>query len=93
MKNKLSDLNDYLFMQIERLDDETLEGDKLKQEIERVDKIVSVANAVINNGNLILKACIAAENNMIGNKAMQLLTGEDNGETSVQREKSLIRKE
>jgi len=92
MRNKLSDLNDYLFMQIERLDDETLEGDKLKQEIERVDKIVNVANAVIDNGNLMLKACIAAETHMIDNKSMLLLTGEETETKQIQQEPPRIRK-
>lgn len=56
MKNKLSDLNDHLFMQIERLNDETIAGDNLKEEILRAQAITSVANAIVQNGNLAFKA-------------------------------------
>lgn len=56
MKNKLIDLNDHLFAQMERLSDETLDGDKLKQEIERAKSITGVANAIVANGKLALDA-------------------------------------
>lgn len=59
MKNKLSDLNDHLFAQLERLGDESLGGDKLKTEIERSKAITSCAREVINNANVVLKAEIA----------------------------------
>jgi hypothetical protein len=93
MKNGLADLNDYLFMQIERLDDENLTGDELKLELERVDKIVSVANAVISNGQLILKACSAAENmTNYDSKSMKLLTGENDNATVDKSRNKLCKK-
>lgn len=56
MKNKLTDLNDHLFAQLERLSDEDLSGEKLEQEIQRTKSIAQVANGIITNGRLLLDA-------------------------------------
>lgn len=56
MKNKLSDLNDYLFCQLERLNDESLKGDDLKQEIDRGHAISEVATNIVKNAAIVLKA-------------------------------------
>lgn len=56
MKNKLSDLNNHLFAELERLSDEDLKEEKLLDEIERAKAITSVASQIINNANLALKA-------------------------------------
>ena len=56
MKNKLSDLNDHLFAQIERLGDEELTDEQIEKEAKRADAIVSVADQIIKNADLQLKA-------------------------------------
>ena len=56
MKNKLIDLNNHMFMQLERLNDEELSGDNLKQEIERSKAMANVARQVIDNASLALDA-------------------------------------
>ena len=58
MKNKMSDLNDHLFAQIERLGDEELKGESLRREIERSKAVASVAKEIINNGQLVLDATV-----------------------------------
>ena len=54
MKNKLSDLNDHLFAQMERLGEEGLEGEKLIKEVERTKAMTIVAKDIIENSRLVL---------------------------------------
>ena len=56
MQNKLSDLNNHLFAQLERLGDEDLNSDQLTEEIGRAKAVTDIASQVIANANLSLKA-------------------------------------
>lgn len=56
MKNTLSDLNNHLFAELERLSDEELSGDKLNEEIRRAEAVCEVSTQIVANGTLVLKA-------------------------------------
>lgn len=56
MKNKMTDLNNHLFEQLERLNDDELTEQQLDQEIKRAKAMSNIAMNIINNGNLVLKA-------------------------------------
>lgn len=63
MKNKLSDLNDHLFMVLERLNSEDLGDEGLEKELKRAKGVVSVAQAVVANASVQLAAYRIAMDN------------------------------
>ena len=56
MSTNLSDLNNHLFAQLDRLNNEGLEGEKLKEEIDRSQAITAVSVQIISNANLVFNA-------------------------------------
>ena len=61
--NALSDLNNILFQEVQRLSDgENLDAEKLKMEIERAKVIGDVSKTIIENARLQLEAVRFSEN-------------------------------
>lgn len=56
MKNKLTDLNNHLFSQLERLNDEDMSEEELNSEIKKAKAISDIADKIISNASLSLEA-------------------------------------
>lgn len=56
MKNSLDDLNNHLFVALERLNDENLSADELASEIARAGALDRIAGRVLEVGELALDA-------------------------------------
>lgn len=61
MTNKLSDLNNYLFEALERVNDDSLDAEGLDREIKRAETVVRISDSIVKNGELQLKALKHAE--------------------------------
>lgn len=75
-RNTLLDLNDYLFMQIERLNDEDLSAEELDLEIKRSRAMSTVASQVIGLANTVLEATRFNNDFESEGKAPRLLVGD-----------------
>ncbi|MBG6211755.1 hypothetical protein IWQ49_006446 [Labrenzia sp. EL_126] len=56
MKNRLADLNNHLFAQLERLSEEGLTPEQIETEVQRTDAVVSVSDTIIKNAALQVQA-------------------------------------
>ena len=55
-RNTLDDLANILFEQIEKMNDDELEGEKLKEELAKLDAIDKASKQIINIANVKLQA-------------------------------------
>jgi hypothetical protein len=55
-QNKIADLNNHLFAQLERLNDETIKPEQMELEIKKAAAISKVASQIINSNKLVLDA-------------------------------------
>ena len=61
--NTLDDLNNHLFSEMERLNNDALDGEPLEQELRRADGISKIATQIIGNARTILSVQVAYQNN------------------------------
>lgn len=66
MKNTLVDLNNHLFEQLERLNDENLKGEELQEEIDRSKAVSDIASRIVSNASLALQAAKLKGGNIQG---------------------------
>ncbi len=70
MQNKLMDLNNYLFEQIERLNDEDLSEDEFRKEIKKANAMVGISSQIISNAKIELAAAKLALDYGVENKQL-----------------------
>lgn len=58
MKNTLPDLNNHLFEQLERLNDDELTEEQLDKELRRAEGMTKVASQIIQNAELAYKTMV-----------------------------------
>jgi glycerol-3-phosphate dehydrogenase len=81
VKNRLTDLNDILFAQLERLTDETLSSEQIEQEVKRTQSVVQVADRIVDNARLQLDAAkLIADNGADMRKRLPATLGLPSGE-------------
>ena len=56
MQNTLVDLNNHLFLELERLNDDDLSGEDFEKEMKRADAISKVATQIVNNAKTAFEA-------------------------------------
>lgn len=73
-KNKadrsLSNLNVFLFEQLERLNNPKLEGDALEVELRKSRAVTDVAKTIISNADLVLRAAVAKSDKLACNEPL-----------------------
>jgi hypothetical protein len=74
MKANLGDMNNVLFEQLERLNDDDLTGEELENQLKKSKAIGGIAAIIVQNSTLILKAAKYAEDS--GNAMPRALIGE-----------------
>lgn len=85
MRNTLVDLNNHLFAEIERLGEEDLKGEDLKEEIKRADAIAKIGSSIIENANTYLRAASLMLEYGVGDEITalpQMLEFKDGGKAS-----------
>ena len=79
MQNKLIDLNNHLFTQMERLCDESTCPDAITKELARSRAVTDVAKRIIENGRLALDALKANSEYTGALKELPLMLQGENG--------------
>jgi hypothetical protein len=65
-RNKITDLNDHLFAQLERLNDETIKPEKMEMEFQKAKAISNVASQIIKANKLTLDAMRILKDGSVG---------------------------
>lgn len=83
MKNKITDLNNHLFAQLERLGEEGLSADQIDLEVKRTEAMVAVSEQIVRSATVSLKAAelVAEHGFRVGDNLPPLLTAKGEAKT------------
>lgn len=65
--NKLTELNNHLFAQLDRLGNDSLDQEALEREVDRTSAIVSLSEQIISNASVAVKAAELVAKHGVGN--------------------------
>jgi len=70
----MTDLNNHLFLQLERLNDEELNGEKLQEEIHRAKAITCISKEIVSSAKLQLEVVrLISESGEVNQKLPEML--------------------
>lgn len=73
MKNTMADLNNILFEQIERINDDDLTGDELKEALKKAETINGIAATIVTSANVQVRAAAVFGRKAVENSAANIL--------------------
>ena len=56
MRNKITDLNNHLFEQLERLNNDDLKGEELKAEVDRAKAMTQISSQIVQSTKVTIEA-------------------------------------
>ena len=80
-RNKISDLNNHLFAQLEKLNDDDLTGEQLDNEVQRAKAMSNLAGQIISSTKLTLDAIKMAHKGDINFNDIPNMLNQNNDET------------
>ena len=88
-KNTLMDLNNHLFEQLERLNDDDLSPEELQKEVGRAKAMTGIASQIIGSAGLVLKAVKVNAEVETEDRVPRLLVGDKREDIVSIKERSL----
>ena len=79
-RNKISDLNNHLFAQLEKLNDDDLTGEQLDNEVQRAKAMSNLAGQIISSTKLTLDAIKMAHKGDINFNDIPNMINQDNND-------------
>lgn len=77
MRNKITDLNDHLFAQLERLNQDDLTGEPLKEEVSRAKAMTQVASQIVQSTKVVVEAMKLTKSEFTRDDVVRMLTGNE----------------